>query len=198
MLKIGLTGGIGSGKSAVSARFEELGVPVIDTDVIARQLVTPGSSALEEIVNTFGSGVLTEDGELDRKALGRAVFDDKSLKYKLESILHPRIKDETLRQVRKIDAPYCVLVVPLLLETNFVDLVDKVLVVDAPKESRLVWVSKRDGLSNAEIKKIMAVQSSREERLDAADFLIENDGSIDQLRDKVDVLHRDILRRVDH
>lgn len=194
MLKVGLTGGIGAGKTVASDYFEKLGVPVIDTDVIARELVTPGSPALQDIIAAFGKSVLTDRNELDRKSLGREVFSDPSKKAQLESILHPRIKREALRRVQQCDAPYCVLVIPLLIETDFVDLVDKVLVIDAPASKRVDWVTRRDGLSQSEVNKRLDAQTSRQERLARADYVIVNDGSISDLEANVLRLHEQILQ----
>ena len=193
MLKVGLTGGIGVGKTTVSDCFERLAVPVVDTDVIARDLVGPGSAALKDVVSAFGPEVLTDSGELDRKLLGRIVFSDAKKKSRLESILHPRIKQIALEQMGYLDTAYCVVVVPLLIETDFVDMVDKVLVVDAPDEQRMQWVRQRNGLSQSEIMRIIEAQTSRERRMAMADYVIVNDGSIAELEHKVSKVHAQIL-----
>lgn len=193
MLKIGLTGGIGSGKTVVSDRFQELGIPVIDTDVIARELVTPGSDALNAIVKVFGTGILTTSGNLDRKRLSLIVFSDTDDRARLEAILHPQIRRQTLLRIQRMNAPYCIIVVPLLIETDFVKFVDKILVVDAPDQNRLKWIKKRSGLSAAEIRNIFAAQTDREERLAAADYVITNDGTLEELRSKVTDIHARIL-----
>jgi dephospho-CoA kinase len=193
MLKVGLTGGIGVGKTVVSNQFRNLGVPVIDTDVIAHELTVPGSAVLKEIVEAFGNYILTEDGELDRKRLGGIVFSDVEEKNKLEAILHPRIRMIALERVRELIAPYCILVVPLLIETDFINLVDKVLVVDAPDNKRIGWIQQRSELSGDEIKNIIQSQTRRKERLAVADYVIENDGTVDDLEARVVVLHERIL-----
>lgn len=193
MLKVGLTGGIGVGKTTVSDCFHKLGVPIIDTDVIARDLVVPGSSTLKEIVAVFGEKVLTEQKQLDRKYLGQIVFANSPQRRKLESILHPKIKDIVFKQVQTLEAPYCILVVPLLIETDFVELVDRVLVVDAPDNKRIRWIKKRSGLSDSDVTQIIAAQTSRQKRLAAADYVIMNDGSITDLENKVLEVHQTIL-----
>ena len=193
MLKVGLTGGIGVGKTIVSNQFRKLGVPVIDTDVIAHELTAPGSVVLQEIVSAFGKNILTEDGELDRKRLGGIVFSNVAEKIKLEAILHPRIKDITLDRVQELSGLYCILVVPLLIETDFITLVDKVLVVDAADSSRIGWIQQRSKLSEDEIKNIIESQTSRRERLAVADYVIENDGTVKVLEARVVELHERIL-----
>lgn len=193
MLKIGLTGGIGVGKTTVSDIFKNLGVPVIDTDIIARELVCPGSPVLTEIVDTFGTEILTQDNILDRRLLGKIVFSDSSLRKSLESILHPRIKNAVLKQLQDLNAPYCIVVVPLLFETDFVELVDKVLVIDAPEKQRICWIEKRNGLSKADISAIVSTQTTRQTRLASADYVIVNNGTIKDLEGRVLAAHRSIL-----
>ena len=193
MLKLGLTGGIGVGKTIVSDYFQKLGVPVIDTDVIAHDLVAPGSNALTEIVAIFGDEVLSDQKELNRKLLSQIVFSDPHQRRKLESILHPKIKEAALRQVQDLNTPYCVLVVPLLIETDFTELVDRILVIDAPDDKRIEWIKKRSGVSESDITQIIAAQTSREKRLASADYVITNDGSIAELENKVVEIHQKIL-----
>ncbi|MDX1508609.1 MAG: dephospho-CoA kinase, partial [Woeseiaceae bacterium] len=136
-LRIGLTGGVASGKSAAAERFAELGVPVIDTDIVAREVVEPGQTALEEIAARFGPGVLTPDGALDRAAMRKRVFADSRLRRELEAILHPRIRDETFRQASKAGGEYQVIVVPLLVESPMREQMDRILVVDVPESVQL-------------------------------------------------------------
>ena len=198
MLKLGLTGGIGVGKTTVSDYFKKLDVPVIDTDVIAHDLVTPGSDALMEIVATFGDEVLTDRKELNRKLLSQIVFSDPPNRHKLESILHPRIKEVVLQQVQDLGAPYCVVVVPLLIETDFVELVDRILVIDAPDDKRIEWIRERSGISESELAQIIAAQTSRKKRLAAADYIIVNDGSISELQNKVLEVHQTIQTELEH
>jgi dephospho-CoA kinase len=193
MLKVGLTGGIGSGKTFVSNHFKKLGVPVIDTDLVARTVVSPGSHALKTIESTFGREVLDEHGMLDRKLLGKIVFSQPGKRAELEKILHPRIRQETLLKIKSIEAPYCIVVVPLLIETGFVDIIDRVLVVDAPEQNRIGWIHERDGLSDTEIQNVFNAQASREERLTAADYIIVNDGTKEELRSRVIDLHAQLL-----
>lgn len=189
MLTIGLTGGIGSGKSAAAKLFAELGVPIIDTDLIARQVVEPGQPALTEIAQTFGPEILTRDGQLNRPALRQIIFADAAKRQQLEAILHPRIQTEMLRQAAALTAPYCIFVIPLLLEAGQQHLVKRILVIDCDDNLRRQRLKNRDQMSDAEIDRAFAAQASREQRLAAADDIISNDGSLDQLRAQVQQLH---------
>jgi len=189
VLKVGLTGGIGSGKTAVSNRFEELGVPVLDTDMLAREVVEPGAPALGELVNEFGRGILDDDGRLDRERLRHIVFGDPAARRRVESILHPAIRALLSRRLEALDADYCIIVVPLLVETNFQELVDRVLVVEAPRERRIEWVMQRSTMTREEVERVMGSQATSEERLRVADDVIHNDGSLEDLKAKVDRLH---------
>lgn len=196
MLKIGLTGGIGSGKTTVSDRFEELGAPVIDTDVLAREVVEPGEPALDKLVEAFGGGILRDDGSLDRDRLREMVFADPSVKQRVESILHPAIREKLnarLNELEKQDEPYCIIVVPLLVETDFRELVHRVLVIEAPRERRIQWVTARGGMNRAEVEKIMDAQASSGERLRVAHDIVHNDGGLEDLMAKVDRLHAKYL-----
>lgn len=194
MLVIGLTGGIGSGKTSVSDRFAALGAPVIDTDLIAREIVAPGLPAYREIRRSFGESVLREDGALDREALRTMVFADRERREELERILHPAIRREVSRRLRELEAPYCIVVVPLLVESGFTDLVDRVLVIDAPEETRLRRVCLRSGLSEAEVRRVFAVQATSLQRRLHADDVLHNDGELAELDDKVAALHRRYLQ----
>jgi len=189
MLVIALTGGIGAGKSAVADHFAEFGVPVIDADLLAREQVRPGSEGLQEIVRRFGRDVLNADGELDRRRLRRLIFQDPEAKKGLEAILHPRIRTEMRRRIDKIEAPYVVLVIPLLVENGQKDLADRVLVVDSPEDLQIERVCRRDRQSTEEIQAILQAQCSRAERLAVADDLIRNDGSLQKLREETNELH---------
>jgi dephospho-CoA kinase len=193
MLIVGLTGGIGSGKSTVAEYFRRHGVPVIDADVIAHQLAEPDQPAYHEIVAAFGEGILDTHGRIDRGRLRNRVFDRPSERQQLESILHPRIREEMARRANSLDAPYCIFVIPLLIETGQRDLVDRILVVDADEEVRARWVRARSGLDAATIRKIMAAQADRESRLSSADDIIENNGTLAELETRVDQLHRHYL-----
>jgi dephospho-CoA kinase len=193
MLIIGLTGGIASGKSEVSRLFEELGAPVIDTDLISRELVEPGSVALREIADHFGDSILNSDGSLDRKALGRIIFASQQQRERLEDILHPRIRDEVNRRLKALDAPYAVVVIPLLVETRYPIAVDRILVIDAPRDLQLQRLVQRNGITAAEADSIISAQAANSERLAVADDVISNSGTLDALRDEVKRLHGQYL-----
>jgi dephospho-CoA kinase len=188
-LVVGLTGGIGSGKSTVSAIFESLGTPVIDADQLARQLVEPGQPALDEIRNTFGKHCITPDGVLDRAFMRRRVFSNNEEKHKLEAILHPKIRNRIRRWIDTLDSPYCIVVIPLLLESGQTDLVDRILVVDADENEQLKRVAARDRLSHNVILRIMDTQTDREARLRAADDIIVNSSDLASLESRVKALH---------
>ena len=192
-LVIGLTGGIGSGKSTVAGIFQELGIPVIDADDIAHALVAPGQPALGEIIRAFGPASVDASGALDRKFLRKLVFSDPAQRRRLEAILHPRIRREIIGLITNIQAPYCIVVIPLLLETDQQDLVDRVLVVDARTDSQIARVTTRNGLARHEITAVIAAQASRDSRLAAADEVINNEGTLDELAIQVRVLHEKYL-----
>jgi len=194
MLKIGLTGGICSGKSTVAEIFSRLGVPVIDMDVIARQLVTPGSPALAEITETFGPDILNPDGSLNRQRLRQRIFASDIERKQLEAILHPRIRAETERQLSELRAPYCIVVIPLLAETGQRSLIDRVLVVDAPESLQLERLVARDHITPADAQKILDSQASRQARLDIADEVIRNEGDQARLENQVRQLHAKYAR----
>lgn len=189
MLVVGLTGGVGSGKSTVARLFAELGVPVIDTDLLARELVEPGEPAFEEVVVAFGPEIVAEDGRLDRRRLRDMVFRNPQKRLQLEAILHPRIREAVRERIQALEAPYCLVAIPLLVETGQRDLVDRVLVIDAAPEVQLSRAATRDGVPEEQVRAIMASQASRAERLAAADDVIVNDGGVEQLRTCVTDLH---------
>lgn len=193
-LRIGLTGGIASGKSTVADMFAEFGVPVIDTDVIAREVVQPGQPALEEIRATFGTDVITSDGNLDRAAMRRIVFADEAARHRLEAIVHPRIREVTQQQAEKAIGEYQVIVVPLLVESPLRTFVDRVLVVDCAVETQVERLLERDAESAEQARRMIAAQISRKERLAAADDIISNDGDLRNTREQVLVLHEAYLR----
>ena len=189
MLKIGLTGGIGSGKSTVSDIFSQLGVPVIDMDVIARQVVEPGSPALTEITEAFGPSILNQDGCLDRQLLRQRIFESDSDRRKLETILHPLIRAETERQLAELQAAYCIIVIPLLAESGLQTFVDQVLVIDTAESLQLKRLMARDHVSDSEAQKILDAQAPRESRLQIANDVICNDGDLASLQREVRRLH---------
>ncbi|MBI2779751.1 MAG: dephospho-CoA kinase [Gammaproteobacteria bacterium] len=197
MLKIGLTGGIGSGKTTVADCFASLGVPVIDADKIAHGLTTPGQPALQDIVSAFGRDILNDNGQLDRARLRAIVFNDAARRKQLEDILHPLIRAGMRRRIADIETsstPYCILCIPLLLETGQTDLVDRILVVDTPEDLQYQRVSARNGLPDTEIAAIIHAQAGREQRLAAADDIIVNDGGLDELRQQVLELHQRYMK----
>jgi dephospho-CoA kinase len=188
MLKIGLTGGIGCGKTTVSDMFAAKGVPVLDADQIAHALVEPGRPALEAIVRRFGPGIL-KSGRLDRARLRQLVFVEPEAKQWLESLLHPLVYAELKRRAERLSAAYCLMVIPLLLETGRRDFVDRLLVVDCPVNLQRQRVSARDGSDEAEIDRILAAQIDRNTRLAVADDVIENTVDLENLADQVNHLH---------
>ncbi len=192
--RVGLTGGIGSGKSAAASLFEELGAAVVDTDAIAHELTAPGGAAIGSIRAAFGEEVTDARGALDRAVMRRMVFADAQAKARLEGILHPMIRDEADRRSSAAREPYVVLVVPLLVESGgYRSRVQRIAVVDCPEEIQVARVMARSGLSADEARAIMATQAGRKERLAAADDIIDNGGDLAALRPQVEVLHRSYL-----
>ena len=189
MLRVGLTGGIGSGKSTAAAIFAGHGVPIIDADEIARRLVAPAEPAFREIVQAFGEEVVAADGNLDRQRLRKIVFEDAPRRHQLEAILHPRVHDEIERQTRRLDAPYCIIVIPLLIEADQRDLVDRIVVIDVDEDLQRQRVAARGQLPEEQIRQIIAAQLSRSERLRYADDVILNNATLADLRVSVDRLH---------
>jgi dephospho-CoA kinase len=190
MLKIGLTGGIGSGKSTVAKLFEQRGIEVIDADCIARELVEPPAAAFKEIQAAFGPEAIGPDGRLDRAKLRAKVFSDPKARKTLEAILHPKIFAEMAKKAQACKTPYCILVLPLLVETQAQTQVDRVLVVDCPEALQIERIRRRDLLPQDLILKILASQASRQERLAAADEVISNAGDLAALEHQVEELHR--------
>jgi len=193
MLRIGLTGGIASGKSTVANFFAELGVPIVDTDVIAREIVEPGEPALDEIRDAFGAGVIDRDGSLDRTELRKIVFADKGKRERLESILHPRIRDAAFRQAYQASGPYVIIVVPLMFESPMKQAMDRILVVDCSEETQLRRLTMRDDESEEQALRMIAAQASREERLSIADDVVANDGDLAGTQASVCALHETYL-----
>jgi len=192
---VGLTGGIGSGKSAAADEFGRLGAAVVDTDVIARELTEPGGAALPHIKALFGEAFVAPSGAMDRRRMREHVFSDPAAKRALEALLHPMIRAEGERRIAQAAAPYVVYVVPLLVESgNYRTRVDRVLVVDAPEALQLARVRTRSGLGDAEVRAIMASQLSRAARLAAANDVIDNGGTLEALRSQVAALHAKYLK----
>ncbi|MCB1864554.1 MAG: dephospho-CoA kinase [Chromatiales bacterium] len=189
MLRVGLTGGIGSGKSAVAAAFAELGIPVVDTDQIAHQLSEPGQPVYLAMVAEFGTGIIGPHGRIDRAALRQLVFANPGLRARLEAITHPLIRAETEARLAELDEAYAIVVVPLLVEAGWMDLVDRVLVVDTDPGVARRRAADRDGLNEADIAAIQKSQTGRDARLAAADDLLSNDGGHEDLRAAVARLH---------
>ena len=192
-LAVGLTGGIGSGKSTVAAGFSALGAPVIDADILARELVAPGQPALEEIIDVFGQSAISPDGQMNRDHIRQQIYSDEGLKSQLESILHPKIRQRIRTLISEIRDPYCIVVIPLLLETRQTDLVNRILVVDTPEKEQRQRVAARDGLSDNTIMAIMQSQADRSTRLAAADDVIVNDSDVASLGVRVQELHQQYM-----
>jgi dephospho-CoA kinase len=194
-LRIGLTGGIASGKSTVTQRFGELGVPVIDADVASRSVVGPGKPGLAQVVARFGTGVLDADGRLDRSALRNLIFKDASLRQALDAILHPLIRVQMEREAAQSEGPYVVMAIPLLVEGGSAGKrVDRVLVVDADETLQIERLQARDGSSVEQARAILASQASRAARLAAGDDVLLNTGTVAELRQGVDRLHEQYLQ----
>lgn len=191
-LRIGLTGGIGSGKSTVARLFAELGTTVIDADALAHRLMAPGGAAVSAILDQFGAG-LAADGGIDRRRLGRIVFEQPQQRQRLEALLHPLIRAEMERAAQSAPTPYCVLVIPLLVEAGLRDLVDRVLVIDTDEETQVARVRARDHRNDGEIQAILAAQAGRAQRLTAADDVVTNRGDLAELHRQVEALHRRYL-----
>ena len=192
---VGLTGGIGSGKSAAADEFAKLGASVVDTDVIARELTEKDGAALAGIRQSFGSAFIGPDGSMDRKKMREHVFADPTAKLSLEALLHPMIREQSARRIARASGPYVVHVVPLLVESpGYRERVDRVLVVDCPEETQVARVRARSGLSEDEVRRIMRGQIPRAERLAAADDVIDNGGTREALRNRVAALHQKYLQ----
>ena len=186
-LVVALTGGIASGKTAASDAFAACGVPVIDTDLIAREVVQPGSEGLAAVVRAFGDDIIV-DGALNRAALRRTIFEDSDARIRLEAILHPRIADEAERRLARIDSPYAILVVPLLIESGLFDNADRVLVVDVPETVQIERLITRDGMTREAAEQALAAQATRRQRLTRADDVIVNTGTLEALHQEVERL----------
>ena len=194
-LRIGLTGGIASGKSTVADLFADLGIPIIDTDIIAREIVQPGEAALGEIRRRFGESVISADGGLDRGAMRELIFSNDDARSGLESILHPRIGERVRIQSAAATGPYHIIVVPLLVDSPLHQFVDRVLVVDCDEDTQIRRLMARDTETIDQARKILSAQSSRQERLSIADDVINNDQGLDAVQARV--LELDALYQLD-
>ncbi|WP_047681799.1 MULTISPECIES: dephospho-CoA kinase [Xenorhabdus] len=194
---VALTGGIGSGKTTISNVFSSLGVPLVDADIIAREVVTLGSPALQAISEYFGSDILLPDGSLNRTALRQKIFSAPEEKQWLNSLLHPLIHAETQQQLNQVSYPYVIWVVPLLIENNLTHLADRILVVDVPPEIQISRTITRDGISREQVENILAAQASRQERLEKADDVILNDQKKQDLTARIIELHQKYLKQAE-
>jgi len=193
-LRVALTGGIASGKTTVADLFARRGVPVIDTDVIARQVVEPGQPALAQVVSAFGPGILDAEGRLDRRRMRERIFADSDAKRQLEAILHPAIRAEMERQSEVAGGPYQVLVIPLLAEGGRRDHVDRVLLVDVSEELQIQRLMLRDGVTREQAQASLSAQATRAQRLAMADDIVGNTGRLEELEDRVAELHEKYVR----
>jgi dephospho-CoA kinase len=190
---VGVTGGIGCGKSTICREFAALGAPVIDTDEVAREVVAPGTAGLAAILTEFGPDLLTAEGSLDRRRLRGIVFADAAKRRWLEGLLHPLIRQRTAEHVAAVAFPYCLVCIPLLVERGGGNRVDRVLVIDCPPELQVARVTARDKLTAPEVEAIIRTQATRAARLDAADDVLENVGDVATLRPAIEALHRRYL-----
>ncbi|MFQ3230479.1 dephospho-CoA kinase [Reinekea sp.] len=190
---IGLTGGIASGKSTALKLFEALNVPYVDADIVAREVVEPGSTALASIIDRFGDAILLPNGKLDRPALRQAIFSNLEHKQWLEALLHPLIRESMITQLNSFEAPYCLLVAPLLFENGLESYCEKTVTLDIPEELQLERALKRDGSSLDTLKSIIASQWSRQQRLDKADYILDNSRDNAYLATQVTAMHHLLL-----
>lgn len=196
-IRIGLTGGIASGKSTVADMFADLGIAVIDTDLIAREVVQPGQPALIEIRSIFGDSVFNADGTLDRSALRQRIFSDDAAREQLESILHPLIQDETIQRINTATGSYIVVVVPLLANSPLREHIDRILVVDCDAATQIERLLARDAETVEQARRILAAQASREQRLAIADDVIDNNSTLAAVSTQVSAIHDRYIARAD-
>ena len=197
MLIIGLTGGIGSGKSVASDKFKSLGIDVVDADVASRTVVEPGKPALKEIQDHFGSGIITTEGKLDRNKLREIIATDAEERKWLESVLHPKIGEQITKEISESTSVYTLFVAPLLLETNSQEMCSRVVVVDVPKDVQIRRTAKRDKVSPNQVEQMVAAQMEREKRLEKADDVLLNSGTIEDLEKQVEELHKKYIQMVE-
>ena len=193
VLTIALTGGIGSGKTSIASIFKNLGVPIIDSDTISKEIILPGKQCFKDIVNEFGEEILTNKGTIDRYKLRDIIFNNDKARIKLENITHPIIFKNIDIQTSLINYPYCLVIVPLLIETKSVKYFDKVLLVDTLENIQFGRVTKRDSISPTLLRKIIKIQATRSERLKYADDIIENNNEIGNLNEYINILHKKYL-----
>ncbi len=194
MLIIGLTGGIGSGKSVASDKFKSLGITIVDADVASRTVVEPGKPALKEIQDHFGSGIITAEGKLDRNKLREIIATDAEERKWLESVLHPKIGEQITKEISESTSVYTLFVAPLLLETNSQEMCSRVVVVDVPKDVQIQRTAKRDKVSSNQVEQMVAAQMKREKRLEKADDVLLNNGTIEDLEKQVEELHKKYIQ----
>jgi len=187
--RVGLTGGVATGKSTVSQLFSELGATIIDADVIARQLLEKDTDCYKQVVQLFGNTITFADGEINRALLRELVFSDATAKHQLEKILHPEVRKQMLAAAEKCETAYCIFVVPLLVEADMLDLVDRILVIDIPEVTQLERLIKRDKLTKSQAQNILNNQATRQQRMQVANDLVDNQNDINSLKDKVEQLH---------
>ena len=197
MLIIGLTGGIGSGKSVASDKFKSLGITIVDADVASRTVVEPGNPALKEIEDHFGSGIITAEGKLDRNNLREIIATDPEERKWLESVLHPKIGEQITKEISESTSVYTLFVAPLLLETNSQEMCSRVVVVDVPKDVQIRRTAKRDKVSPNQVEQMVAAQMEREKRLEKADDVLLNSGTIEDLEKQVEELHKKYIQMVE-
>jgi dephospho-CoA kinase len=195
LLRVGVTGGIGSGKTALTDWLSEQGIVIVDADRVAREVVQPGTPALKAIIDAFGEQYLTQDGNLDRAAMRQLVFGDEEKRLLLESITHPKIREALWDQLQRADSAYVVLSSPLLLESGQSEMVDISVVVDVPEEIQIQRTMARDANDKALVEKIMAAQMRRQKRLELADIVVDNSGDLSALHDRAALLHETLLNR---
>lgn len=187
--RVGLTGGVASGKTTVSQLFSELGATIIDADVIARRLLEKDTVCYKQVIQLFGDTIIFADGEIDRAMLRDRVFNDATAKHQLEKVLHPEVRKQMLVAAEKCETAYCIFVVPLLVEADMLDLVDRVLVIDTAEKTQLQRLIQRDKLTESQAQNMLNNQATRQQRIQVANDLIDNQNDINSLRQKVEQLH---------